>query len=194
MILFLFLLDILSQIFWTLNLYAAALAGVFVGWLLPKISIPLLFGVLYPDFLILILPVFLFLGLGVVFIWLLLGLTFVIPLMLDRGVGVGPAISFSFQAIRGSRGQLLVLFLLAAAFVSLPFLLTTTGKFLVSVLPFFTSSLIPPSPLGVWICFGIQSLVLFLGTLLAIWIWPLGSALWAALYLERRDPGRPVSS
>lgn len=193
LIVFLFLLDILSQIFWTLNFYAAAFSGLVVAWVLPKVSIPLLFGVLSPDFLILVLPFFLFLLLGLILVWLLLGLTFVIPLILDRRVGVGPAISCSFQAIRGSRGQLLVLFILVTALVSLPTLLMNAGKVIVSVLPFTASSLIPPSPLGVWICFGIQSVILFFGTLLAIWIWPLGSALWATLYLERWNAGRPAS-
>lgn len=192
-IVFLFLLDVLSQIFWSLNLYAAAFSGLMVAWVLPKVSIPLLMGVLSPDFLILILPIFLFLLLGLVLVWLLLGLTFAIPLILDRGVGVGPAISWSFQAIRGFRGRLLVLFVLVTALVSLPTLLMNAGKILVSVLPFTMSGLIPPSPLGVWICFGVQTLILFFGTLLAIWIWPLGSALWAALYLERWNAGRPAS-
>ena len=191
-IVFLFLLDILSQIFWSLNLYFAAFSGLMVAWVLPKVSIPLLLGALSPDFLILILPLFLFLLLGLVLVWFLLGLTFVIPLILDRGVGVGPAVVSSFQAIRGSRGQLLGLFVLVAALVSLPNLLMNAGKVLVSVLPYTMSGLIPPSSLGVWICFAIQSTVLFFGTLVAIWIWPLGSALWAALYLERWNAGRPA--
>jgi hypothetical protein len=192
-IVFLFLLDILSQIFWSLNLYFAAFSGLMVAWVLPKVSIPLLLGALSPDFLILILPLFLFLLLGLVLVWFLLGLTFVIPLILDRGVGVGPAVVSSFQAIRGSRRQLLMLFVLVAALVSLPILLMNVGKVLVSFLPFTMFGLIPPSPLGVWICFGVQTLILSFGTLLAVWIWPLGSALWAALYLERWNAGRPAS-
>jgi len=192
-IVFLFLLDILSQIFWFLNLYFAAFSGLMVAWVLPKVSIPLLLGALSPDFLILILPLFLFLLLGLVLVWFLLGLTFVIPLILDRGVGVGPAVVSSFQAIRGSRGQLLGLFVLVAALVSLPILLMNVGKVLVSFLPFTMFGLIPPSPAGVWICFGIQSAILVFCTFLAIWIWPLGSALWAALYLERWNARRPAS-
>jgi len=191
-VLFLFFLNLFTQVFWTLNTYGAGFSAVFVGWLLAKVSIPPLFGVLSPDFLILILPVFLLLGIGLVFVWFLLGLTFVIPLMLDRGVGIGPAIICSLRTIRGSRGQLLGLFVLVAALVSLPNLLMNAGKVLVSVLPYTMSGLIPPSSLGVWICFAIQSMVLFFGTLVAIWIWPLGSALWAALYLERWNAGRPA--
>ena len=188
LILYVLLFEILCQGVWLLICYTSAVNGILVAWLLPKFQIPLLWGKISPDSLILILPALLFLGIGAGFLWFLLGFTFVVPLVLDRGAGLWPAVVSSLFASRGNRVRLLAAFLVVAMILGLPVLMISAGKLLVAVLPYSSFLLIPPSPLGVWICFALQTLVLLVGTILSVWIWPLGSALWAALYRVRYRP------
>jgi len=187
-ILFVLGFDLFCQIVWLLVFYGAALQGILLAWLLPMTPVAMVAGKWISDLLVLVVPGVLFLGLAVAFLWFLLGFSFVIPLMLARGTGIWPAVTSSLQASKGRRMRLMVPFVLVALILGLPYLLTSLGRVFVVTLPFAQTALIPPSPLGVWICFWLQTIVLVLGTALAIWIWPLGGALWAALYHERWKP------
>ena len=185
---YIFLLDLLCQLPWLLIFYGSLLTGIGVSWVLKYIHLPILYGKLTPDLLILIVPLILFLVAGLLFQWFLLGLSLVIPLMLDQKTGIWPAVRSSLYFTRGCRLQLLLLFGLVAALIGTPVLFTTAGKLMVQYLPYISSNILPPSSLGVWICFILQTMVLLFGTFLAVWLWPLGSALWAVLYLERWRP------
>ena len=185
---YIFLLDLLCQLPWLFFSYGSLLTGIGVSWLLKYIHLPILYGNLTPDLLILIVPLILLLVAGLLFQWFLLGLSLVIPLMLDQKTGIWPAVRSSLYFTRGCRLQLLLLFGLVAALIGTPVLFTTAGKLMVQYLPYISSNILPPSSLGVWICFILQTMVLLFGTFLAVWLWPLGSALWAALYLERWKP------
>ena len=185
---YIFLLDLICQLPLLLIFYGSLLTGIGVGWVLKYIHLPILYGKLTPDFLILIVPLILFLVAGFLFQWFLLGLSLVIPLMLDQKTGIWPAVRSSLYFTRGCRLQLLLLFGLVAALIGTPVLFTTAGKLMVQYLPYISSNILPPSSLGVWICFILQTMVLLFGTFLAVWLWPLGSALWAVLYLERWRP------
>ena len=185
---FIFLLDLLCQLPWLFFSYGSLLTGIGVSWLLKYIHLPILYGNLTPDLLILIVPLILLLVAGLLFQWFLLGLSLVIPLMLDQKTGIWPAVRSSLYFTRGCRLQLLLLFGLVAALIGTPVLFTTAGKLMVQYLPYISSNILPPSSLGVWICFILQTMVLLFGTFLAVWLWPLGSALWAVLYLERWRP------
>ena len=185
---YIFLLDLLCQLPWLFILYGSLLSGIGVGWVLKYIHLPILYGKLTPDLLILIVPLILLLVAGLLFQWFLLGLSLVIPLMLDQKTGIWPAVRSSLYFTRGCRLQLLLLFGLVAALIGTPVLFTTAGKLMVQYLPYISSNILPPSSLGVWICFILQTMVLLFGTFLAVWLWPLGSALWAVLYLERWRP------
>lgn len=185
---YIFLLDLLCQLPWLFFSYGSLLTGIGVSWLLKYIHLPILYGNLTPDLLILIVPLILLLVAGLLFQWFLLGLSLVIPLMLDQKTGIWPAVRSSLYFTRGCRLQLLLLFGLVAALIGTPVLFTTAGKLMVQYLPYISSNILPPSSLGVWICFILQTMVLLFGTFLAVWLWPLGSALWAVLYLERWRP------
>ena len=185
---YIFLLDLLCQLPWLFFSYGSLLTGIGVSWLLKYIHLPILYGNLTPDLLILIVPLILLLVAGLLFQWFLLGLSLVIPLMLDQKTGIWPAVRSSLSFTRGCRLQLLLLFGLVAALIGTPVLFTTAGKLMVQYLPYISSNILPPSSLGVWICFILQTMVLLFGTFLAVWLWPLGSALWAVLYLERWRP------
>lgn len=185
---YIFLLDLLCQLPWLFFSYGSLLTGIGVGWLLKYIHLPILYGNLTPDLLILIVPLILLLVAGLLFQWFLLGLSLVIPLMLDQKTGIWPAVRSSLSFTRGCRLQLFLLFGLVAALIGTPVLFTTAGKLMVQYLPYISSNILPPSSLGVWICFILQTMVLLFGTFLAVWLWPLGSALWAVLYLERWRP------
>ena len=185
---YIFLLDLLCQLPWLFFSYGSLLTGIGVSWLLKYIHLPILYGNLTPDLLILIVPLILLLVAGLLFQWFLLGLSLVIPLMLDQKTGIWPAVRSSLYFTRGCRLQLLLLFGLVAALIGTPVLFTTAGKLMVQYLPYISSNILPPSSLGVWICFILQTMVLLFGTFLAVWLWPLGSALWAVLYLERWKP------
>lgn len=108
--------------------------------------------------------------------------------MLDQKTGIWPAVRSSLSFTRGYRLQLFLLFCLVAVLIGAPVLFTSAGKLMVQCLPYTSFSILPPSSLGVWICFILQTIVLLFGTFLAVWLWPLGSALWAVLYLERWKP------
>ena len=185
---YIFLLDLLCQLPWLFFSYGSLLTGIGVSWVLKYIHLPILYGNLTPDLLILIVPLILLLVAGLLFQWFLLGLSLVIPLMLDQKTGIWPAVRSSLYFTRGCRLQLLLLFGLVAALIGTPVLFTTAGKLMVQYLPYISSNILPPSSLGVWICFILQTMVLLFGTFLAVWLWPLGSALWAVLYLERWRP------
>lgn len=185
---YIFLLDLLCQLPWLFFSYGSLLTGIGVSWVLKYIHLPILYGNLTPDLLILIVPLILLLVAGLLFQWFLLGLSLVIPLMLDQKTGIWPAVRSSLSFTRGCRLQLLLLFGLVAALIGTPVLFTTAGKLMVQYLPYISSNILPPSSLGVWICFILQTMVLLFGTFLAVWLWPLGSALWAVLYLERWKP------
>ena len=185
---YIFLLDLLCQLPWLFFSYGSLLTGIGVSWVLKYIHLPILYGNLTPDLLILIVPFILLLVAGLLFQWFLLGLSLVIPLMLDQKTGIWPAVRSSLSFTRGCRLQLLLLFGLVAALIGTPVLFTTAGKLMVQYLPYISSNILPPSSLGVWICFILQTMVLLFGTFLAVWLWPLGSALWAVLYLERWRP------
>ena len=185
---YIFLLDLLCQLPWLFFSYGSLLTGIGVSWVLKYIHLPILYGNLTPDLLILIVPFILLLVAGLLFQWFLLGLSLVIPLMLDQKTGIWPAVRSSLYFTRGCRLQLLLLFGLVAALIGTPVLFTTAGKLMVQYLPYISSNILPPSSLGVWICFILQTMVLLFGTFLAVWLWPLGSALWAVLYLERWRP------
>ena len=185
---YIFLLDLLCQLPWLFFSYGSLLTGIGVSWVLKYIHLPILYGNLTPDLLILIVPLILLLVAGLLFQWFLLGLSLVIPLMLDQKTGIWPAVRSSLSFTRGCRLQLLLLFGLVAALIGTPVLFTTAGKLMVQYLPYISSNILPPSSLGVWICFILQTMVLLFGTFLAVWLWPLGSALWAVLYLERWRP------
>ena len=185
---YIFLLDLLCQLPWLFFSYGSLLTGIGVSWVLKYIHLPILYGNLTPDLLILIVPLILLLVAGLLFQWFLLGLSLVIPLMLEQKTGIWPAIRSSLSFTRGCRLQLLLLFGLVAALIGTPVLFTTAGKLMVQYLPYISSNILPPSSLGVWICFILQTMVLLFGTFLAVWLWPLGSALWAVLYLERWRP------
>ena len=185
---YIFLLDLLCQLPWLFFSYGSLLTGIGVSWVLKYIHLPILYGNLTPDLLILIVPLILLLVAGLLFQWFLLGLSLVIPLMLDQKTGIWPAVRSSLYFTRGYRLQLLLLFGLVAALIGTPVLFTTAGKLMVQYLPYISSNILPPSSLGVWICFILQTMVLLFGTFLAVWLWPLGSALWAVLYLERWRP------
>ena len=185
---YIFLLDLLCQLPWLFFSYGSLLTGIGVSWVLKYIHLPILYGNLTPDLLILIVPLILLLVAGLLFQWFLLGLSLVIPLMLDQKTGIWPAVRSSLYFTRGCRLQLLLLFGLVAALIGTPVLFTTAGKLMVQYLPYISSNILPPSSLGVWICFILQTMVLLFGTFLAVWLWPLGSALWAVLYLERWKP------
>ena len=185
---YIFLLDLLCQLPWLFFSYGSLLTGIGVSWVLKYIHLPILYGNLTPDLLILIVPLILLLVAGLLFQWFLLGLSLVIPLMLDQKTGIWPAVRSSLYFTRGCRLQLLLLFSLVAALIGTPVLFTTAGKLMVQYLPYISSNILPPSSLGVWICFILQTMVLLFGTFLAVWLWPLGSALWAVLYLERWRP------
>jgi hypothetical protein len=185
---YIFLLDLLCQLPWLFFSYGSLLTGIGVSWVLKYIHLPFLYGNLTPDLLILIVPLILLLVAGLLFQWFLLGLSLVIPLMLEQKTGIWPAIRSSLSFTRGCRLQLLLLFGLVAALIGTPVLFTTAGKLMVQYLPYISSNILPPSSLGVWICFILQTMVLLFGTFLAVWLWPLGSALWAVLYLERWKP------
>jgi hypothetical protein len=185
---YIFLLDLLCQLPWLLIFYGSLLTGIGVGWVLKYIHLPILYGKLTPDLLILIVPLILFLVAGLLFQWFLLGLSLVIPLMLDQKTGIWPAVRSSLSFTRGYRLQLFLLFCLVAVLIGAPVLFTSAGKLMVQCLPYTSFSILPPSSLGVWICFILQTVVLLFGTFLAVWLWPLGSALWAVLYLERWKP------
>ena len=185
---YIFLLDLLCQLPWLFFSYGSLLTGIGVSWVLKYIHLPILYGNLTPDLLILIVPLILLLVAGLLFQWFLLGLSLVIPLMLDQKTGIWSAVRSSLYFTRGCRLQLLLLFGLVAALIGTPVLFTTAGKLMVQYLPYISSNILPPSSLGVWICFILQTMVLLFGTFLAVWLWPLGSALWAVLYLERWRP------
>ena len=185
---YIFLLDLLCQLPWLFFSYGSLLTGIGVSWVLKYIHLPILYGNLTPDLLILIVPLILLLVAGLLFQWFLLGRSLVIPLMLDQKTGIWPAVRSSLSFTRGCRLQLLLLFGLVAALIGTPVLFTTAGKLMVQYLPYISSNILPPSSLGVWICFILQTMVLLFGTFLAVWLWPLGSALWAVLYLERWRP------
>ena len=191
---YIFLLDLLCQLPWLFFSYGSLLTGLGVSWVLKYIHLPILYGNLTPDLLILIVPLILLLVAGLLFQWFLLGLSLVIPLMLDQKTGIWPAVRSSLYFTRGCRLQLLLLFGLVAALIGTPVLFTTAGKLMVQYLPYISSNILPPSSLGVWICFILQTMVLLFGTFLAVWLWPLGSALWAVLYLERWKPNRNCKS
>ena len=185
---YIFLLDLLCQLPWLFFSYGSLLTGIGVSWLLKYIHLPILYGNLTPDLLILIVPFILLLVAGLLFQWFLLGLSLVIPLMLDQKTGIWPAVRSSLSFTRGYRLQLFLLFCLVAVLIGAPVLFTSAGKLMVQCLPYTSFSILPPSSLGVWICFILQTIVLLFGTFLAVWLWPLGSALWAVLYLERWRP------
>lgn len=194
---YIFLLDLLCQIPWLIIFYGSLVTGIGVGWILKYAHLPLLFGKLQPDFLVLIVPSILFLTAGFLFQWFLLGLSMVIPLMLDQKAGIWPAVRVSLLSVRGFRLSLFFLFGLVAMLLGVPVLLTSVAKLLAQALPYISFDRLPPSSIGVWISFTLQTLVLSFGTFLAVWLWPLGSALWAVLYLERWKPGgtaKPQSS
>jgi len=182
LILYALIFEWFCQLVWLLVFYGSVVTGILVGGLLPTLQIPPLFGKVSPDLLMFVFPALLFLGAGGAFLWFLLGFSFVIPLILQRGAGLWPATVSSLDATRGNRVAMLLLFVLVALILGLPLFLVSIGKGIVAVLPFSALALVPPSPLGVWICFGLQTGVLVAGTILSIYIWPLGSALWAALY------------
>ena len=185
---YIFLLDLLCQLPWLFFSYGSLLTGIGVSWVLKYIHLPILYGNLTPDLLILIVPFILLLVAGLLFQWFLLGLSLVIPLMLDQKTGIWPAVRSSLSFTRGYRLQLFLLFCLVAVLIGAPVLFTSAGKLMVQCLPYTSFSILPPSSLGVWICFILQTIVLLFGTFLAVWLWPLGSALWAVLYLERWKP------
>jgi len=186
--LYLFLVDMTCQLLWFLVFSGAALAGILTGWMLPWLSVPPLLGKFSTDFLILAPPLILAGIAGIYILRTLLGLSLVVPLMLDCNAGLGSAVRASLSSTRSQRARLLILFLLMAMFLGLVQIAMSLVKFAILGIPWFFPTLLPASSAGVWICFGLQTLALIGGTILVIWIWPLGTALWAALYLERWKP------
>ncbi|NDC79900.1 MAG: hypothetical protein EB090_01305 [Verrucomicrobia bacterium] len=187
-VLYLFLVDMICQLLGFLIFSGAAMAGILSGWMLPWLPVPPLLGKFSPDFLILGPPLIL-IGIGGIYVLrTLLGLSLVIPLMLDCNAGVGPAVRASLASTRNHRARLFMLFLLMAALMAFVLIPVSIVKFVILGMPWLFPTLLPASSTGVWICFGLQTVALIGGTFLVIWIWPLGSALWAALYLERWKP------
>jgi len=187
-VLYFLLLDLIVSGIWTLIISGSAVAAMLVGRLLPHLSLPLLWGMFSPDLLLVVPPLMLLSVAGILVLRWLLGLSLVVPIMLDRSTGLRPAIRASLLSTRCHRFSLLVIFSLAALVTSLPMIVGSLSKAMVMAIPILFPSLLPANSSGVWICFGIQTLFLMVSTLLAIWLWPISSAVWAALYLERWRP------
>lgn len=186
--LFLFLVQLFTETFFYLAISAASLVGILTGWLLPFLHLPSLGGKFSPDFLLLLPPLVFLAVAGLFLLKFLLGLSLVIPLMLDRNAGLYPAVRASLASTQNYRARLFSLFFLVAALVALSLAPITVAKMCVLGIPLMFPTLLPVGSTGVWICFGLQTGALLAGTWLVLWIWPLGSALWAALYLERWKP------
>lgn len=192
--LFLFLVDLICRLLAGLIFSGMMVVGILTGWVLSLLPVPPLWGKISPDFLIVV-PPLIFLGVtGFYVVRMLLGLVLAIPLMLDRNAGLGPAVRASLASTQHQRGRLFFLFVLMATVLALSLVPISLAKIAILGIPSLFPTLLPASSAGVWVCFALQTMALTAGTVLAIWIWPLGSALWAALYLERWKPGAPDAS